>query len=124
MKVCAPPDEVPWSEPDYANYDPAKEARREEEHRIALKEWLIKAGYDGKYTGEILSEPMADGYANYMMADKGRSSFLVHLPYGDAWDSRNVEFLPRAEVIKRIERKKNWAKIPDIRLNPNFGKAS
>lgn len=122
MKVYSCPAEVPWAETDYINYDPAKEASRELEHMIKLKEWLIQAGYTGKYTGEVLSEPRGDGYANYMMAD-GKKSCLIHLPYGDAWDCPNVEFLPKAEVIKRIERRKAFAaSVSDIRSNPNFNK--
>ena len=114
MKVYGCPDECAWSDPDYANYDFDKERKREEEHAAKLKAWLIEQGYSGQYTGEIFQEPHADGYAQYMMGDKAGKSILIHLPYGDGWDSRNVEFLPRAEVIRRIEVRKKWPKLPPM----------
>lgn len=110
MKVYGLPDEVPFAEPDYKNYDPAKEEARENAHSEALKKWLISAGYTGKHTGEIFSEPMADGYANYMFAD-GKTSALIHLPYGDAWDNRNVQHLPKKEVLRRIAARKGLDSI-------------
>jgi hypothetical protein len=103
MKVYSVPEEVAFAEPDYANYDFKREQAREVEHRERLKAWMVENGFSGEHTGKIVRFGVADGYAQYMMADKGRSSFLVHLPYGDAYHYRDVEFLPRAEVIRRLE---------------------
>lgn len=99
MKVCSTP--VPFAEPDYANYDMRREQEREIEHAAQIREKLKEMGYTGPNTGRILLEPMADGYAQYMLADAGRTFCLIHLPYGDAWDNQNVRFLPKREVIKR-----------------------
>lgn len=110
MKVYACPKECPAPEPDYKNYDFAKEQKRQEEHTAKLRAWLIQQGYSGKYTGEIYQAPRGDGYALYMIGDGGRKFCLIHLPYGDAWDDPDVQYLPKAEIIKRIERRKNWAK--------------
>ena len=110
MKVYGIPKEVAYPEPDYANYDFDRERRREDAHRKTLKKWLKDNGYKGKRTGEIARFPMADGYACYMLAD-GRRSALIHLPYGDAWHYRDVEFLPKKEVLRRIDADKALAKI-------------
>lgn len=115
MKVYACPEECPAPEPDYSNYDFAKEQKRQDEHQAKLKAWLQANGYSGKYTGEIYATPRGDGYAQYMVGD-GRSFCLIHLPYGDAWDDPDVRYLPKKEIIKRIERLKNWAKIPPMQL--------
>lgn len=109
MKVYSTP--VPFPEPDYANYDTDKELAREAEHQEAIKAWLVASGYDGPRTGQILREPWADGSANYMYADHGRRPFLIHLPYGDAWQSPNVQHLPKAEVLKRLDRGVAMAKL-------------
>lgn len=110
MKIYAPP--VKWDEPNYTNYNPDTERTREESHRAALRDWLKTNGYTGKYSGEIFRTPMADGYACYMLAEgKGKKAFLIHLPYGDAWNSRDVRFLPKAEIIKRIESDKKIAAL-------------
>jgi prepilin-type processing-associated H-X9-DG protein len=103
MKVVNPPDEVAYAEPDYANYDSAAEQAREKAHQDSLKAWLSANGWPGERTGQILREPHADGYANYMYAD-GPKPVLVHLPYGDAWDSPNVAHLPKKEVLARLDR--------------------
>lgn len=116
MKVYSCPDECAAPEPDYSNYDFAKEQKLQEEHTAKLKSWLISQGYTGKYTGEIYQTARGDGYALYMIGDKGRSGILIHLPYGDAWDDPDVGFVPKTEIVKRIEQRKNWAKIPPINL--------
>lgn len=108
MKVYASP--VPYPEPDYRNYDSDKVRKADDEHAEKLRVWLKDNGYTGKHSGEIFRTPMADGYACYMLAD-GRKSFLIHLPYGDAWNCRDVEFLPKREIIRRIETDKSIAAL-------------
>lgn len=100
MKVCKSP--IPY-EADYSNFDFARIQADEDRHRDALKAKLVEMGYDGKRTGDILRVPMADSFAAYMLAHKGRKSCLIHLPYGDAWNSPDVRFLPLTEVLRRID---------------------
>lgn len=108
MKVYVLPKEVPAPKPDYSNYDHAKETAAEAKHMADLKVWLKKAGYNGKYTGEIYREGVADGYALYMVAD-GAKSCLIHLPYGDAYQARDVQFVPKKEIFRRIEADKKFS---------------
>jgi len=119
MKVYTCPKEVPAPTPDYSNYDSAKVLADENLHQARLVKWLKKGGYTGKYTGEIYSVGVADGHANYMVAD-GPKSCLIHLPYGDAYDSRDVEFIPKKEIIRRIEARKGfremWNRQPGAKL--------
>lgn len=103
MKVFRLPEGVPAPEVDYANFELEQMRRDEEEHIARLKAWLIERGYDGQNTGRILSTPVADGHASYMLAEHGSDSFLVHLPYGDAYQDRNVQFLPKEEVLARLD---------------------
>lgn len=107
MKVFALPSEVPAPHVDYRNFDLATVTRDEDAHKEALKKWLIAAGYTGELTGEIYSEPIADGMAQYMYADNGAKSVLIHLPYGDAYDSRDVEHVPRKVIVERIAGRKH-----------------
>lgn len=102
MKVYSLPAELPAPKPDYRNYDHDREMRREEEHKQKLKEWLLANGYTGKRTGETVSFGVGDGAAQYMLAE-GRQSILIHLPYGDAYQYPDVRFLPKAEIIRRID---------------------
>ena len=110
MKVVSMPPEVPFAEPDYSNYDSVKEQARETEHLEQLKTWLKANGWPGERTGQELQEPHADGYARYMYGD-GPKPVLVHLPSGDAWHSPNVGFLPKKEVLKRLDRRAGLAAL-------------
>jgi len=116
MKVYSLPKDLPAPKPDYKNWDSKKEQAREQNHTDKLKEHLLKQGFTGKMTGKIYREGVGDGYALYMVADvpkevKTSQSFLVHLPYGDAYQSRNVSFIPKTEIFRRIKTKENFKKI-------------
>lgn len=108
MKIYSCPKEVPAPQPDYSHYDAEKEDKAEADHCAALKAWLIKNGHTGQYTGEIYREGVADGYAQYMVGDGKYGFFLIHLPYGDAYNSRDVQFLPKREIIRRLNAEKKF----------------
>lgn len=110
-KIYAIPAECPAPVVDYSNYDHKKVEAAEKKHMADLKKFLIKAGYDKPMTGEIYQEPVADGYAVYMVADAGRQWGLIHLEYGDGYHSQNVAYIPKAELKKRIEARKNFMKM-------------
>jgi hypothetical protein len=110
MKLYSTP--IPFADPDYTNYDSLAEQAREDAHRLAVEVWLQQNGWSGPRTGEILREPMGDGYAQYMYGDApGSKACLIHLPYGDAWHSQNVEFLPKKEVLARLDAEKRLRKL-------------
>ena len=105
MKIYSVPEAVPFSAPNYAVYDSRAEQAREKQHREDLKAHLIEMGYKGKHTGKIVRFSVADGYAQYMLADgKGRygGSFLIHLPYGDGYRFPGVEYHPKSAIVERI----------------------
>lgn len=112
MKVYTCPTECPAPTPDYTNYDSAKEIRAEKDHQEQLAKWLRANGFNGKHTGGIYRQGVADGYAMYMLAD-GPKSCLIHLPYGDAYQARDVEYVPKKEIIRRIEAEKKFREIWD-----------
>jgi hypothetical protein len=108
MKIFNCPKEVPAPKPDYSSrYNRAAEIRAEDKHKTDLMEWLQRAGYTGKQTGKVYRDQVADGYALYMVAD-GPKSCLIHLPYGDAYHSRDASFLPKKEIIRRIEARRDF----------------
>jgi len=104
MKVYASP--VPYAEPDYAHCDWSLEQKREDDHLAAIRVWLKDHGYNGPHSGKEFSRGVADGCARYILADGGyeRRSFLIHLPYGDGYQYRDIEHLPKAVIIKEINR--------------------
>lgn len=114
MKVFSVPEAVPFTEPDYKNFDWKAEQARQERHQADLKKHLVDMGHKGKHTGKIVRFPAGDGYAQYMLADgSGRygGSFLVHLPYGDAWHHQGIQHYPKKAIIEQIERDERLAAI-------------
>lgn len=101
MKIYSLPSHLPAPTIDYVNYDRDIVAAREKVHQLRLKDFLISFGFKGKHTGKIFETPWANGAAIYMLAD-GAPSCLVHLPYGDAWECPNTQFLPKKEILARI----------------------
>lgn len=119
MKVFTCPEAVPA--PTFNDYDynakpgdPKHWQTLEETHAKALKQHLIEMGHTGKYTGEIVMFGVADGHAQYMLADgTGRygKPFLIHLSYGDAWQYQGVEYMPKKAIVEQIERQKLAARF-------------
>lgn len=113
MKVYTLPSELEATipQPDYSSsYDRDKEIAAENAHKDSIKQWLKDNGYNGKHTGGILRMPIADGAAEYMLAD-GNPSILIHLPYGDAWNHPDVTYLPKNVIVKRINADKAIRKM-------------
>jgi hypothetical protein len=115
MKVYALPDAV--AAPEFS-FDGDWQAR-EEAHRNQVRQWLKDNGYTGKNSGKIARFPVADGYAEYMLAE-GSKSFLLHLPYGDGYQCREVGFLPKKEILARIDHQDRL----DAMFNRNKGQAA
>jgi len=111
MKVYGIPKELPEPKVDYGNYDRDKAIEAENKHREALKGWLKRAGYTGKRTGEVAKFPVADGYAEYMLGEGKGKAVLLHLPYGDGYHYPDVKYLPKAEILRRIDADKRFAEM-------------
>lgn len=122
MKMYSLPEDLPAPVVNYRDFDLAKVQADEDDHQKKLKDWLIASGFKGKNTGKILSFPIADGHAQYMFAEgRGRDDGLVHLPYGDAYQSRDAAFLPRKEILLRL---KQQQAIADMFAKPRKGEAA
>ena len=105
------PKFLPAPTVDYENYDHEKVEADEQEHRKALQQYLKQANFNGKLTGEIVRFQIADGYAEYMVADAGRVWGLIHLPYGDAYQFPYIHKLSKTEIKKQIETDKKMAQL-------------
>lgn len=108
MKIYASPIPAPeydWTG-DFANFQ-----RLDDEHEKALKNWLAANGYTGHNSGRIVRFGIADGHAAYMIAEGGGKTFLIHLPYGDAYQYPDAQYLPKAEILRRADREDNLVKL-------------
>lgn len=108
MKIFDSP--LPY-EIDYLKNTVDEIGRYNESYIFRVKLELVKLGYNGPLTGEIIRFPYADGYATYMCADYPRKFSLVHLPIGDAWNSPLAELQTKQTItsmIKSDKRAKAW----------------
>jgi len=103
MKIVRVPEAIPELKIDYLSMDLNQILAAEEEHAQQITQWCRENGYRGPRTGEIYQEQIADGYARYLFADAGPKSVLIHLPYGDGYHDPNVKFIPRTEILKRMD---------------------
>ena len=103
MKVFSLPAEVPAPEIDYMNFDLNKMTNQERAHRLQLQAHLHKLGWTGKNTGKTVNFPVADGYAQYMIAEAGKQFALIHLPYGDAYQFQYANRLTKRDVLARAQ---------------------
>lgn len=85
--------------------------RLDDEHEQAVKKWLADNGYIGKNSGRIVRFGVADGHAAYMIAEGARKFFLIHLPYGDAYQYPDAQYLPKSEILRRADQADNLAKL-------------
>lgn len=107
MKVYAVWDDIPAPKYDY-KLSWVENDKLTNQYLAAIRAKLFRGGWTGPLSGEIYRSQVADGYAQYMFANRpagysGREKcFLFHLEIGDAWFDRDVEFLPKTEIMKRI----------------------
>jgi hypothetical protein len=98
-KVFNPPASVKTPKFDYNTY------RQDEERYLTdLKNTLLQRK-KGKNIGEIIQFPVADGYAQYMVANM-RPLELVHIPLGDAWNFQYAHNLTAKDVQQKIDSQK------------------
>lgn len=105
--VYNPPDELPWADPDYNNYDYRAEQVREDAYAKQLAEWC-KTRNKGDCVGEIVSTGVADGYAQYMVECE-KPLRLIHLPFGDKYSGGLIweRGLRIADVRQMVKRDRN-----------------
>jgi len=75
--------------------------KKEEEYLKKVQEWCKKHG-SGKYAGEVITFPVGDGKAVYVVW-KLKPVSLIHVPLGDAWQFQYAHRLTAADVKKEIE---------------------
>ena len=68
-----------------------------------LKAFCIERN-DQKNVGEIIKFPVADGYAEYMVAAT-KPVQLIHLPFWDAYQSETAELMTAKAIQQKIDQK-------------------
>lgn len=100
--IYSPPSQIPVPELDWKNINNYETDC--DEYKQRLKDYLL-AVRKGKNIGEIIRFPVADGYAEYMVASM-KPAELIHLPLGDAWQFQYAHLLNAKEIQEEIDRQK------------------
>ena len=75
-----------------------------------LKRELNSLGYNDTLTGEVVSFPVADGYALYMVMNEAPLK-LVHLEISDSYRFEYEKKLTLSHIKERIESEKKLAEL-------------
>ena len=104
-----------WREPeyDYPNITSFEAVLKEEQEALDV---LIKKSADlppGQIVGAVLSWPVADGSAYYIVTKENYPLTLQHIPYGDAWqvDPILIRGLRRDDVVRMLEAERRFQEI-------------
>ena len=106
-KIYSAPDSIKEPVMDLTNFEAY--VADNERFITELREMLTKRK-NGKNVGEIISFPVADGYALYMVASM-RPLELVHMPLYDAWEFQYVNRLTATDVEAKIAQQKSIEKL-------------
>jgi len=96
------PEEIKVPEINFMNFNLKQYNEDVEKFKKELIQFLNEQGYYSKYTGEIVQFPVADSYAEYMVASL-HPLRLIHLPLGDAWEYEYIQRLTKADILQKIE---------------------
>ncbi len=106
-KIYLPPAEIPVPELDWKNIDAYEKAN--EKFIEDLRAFCIKRN-NSEHVGEVIQFPVADGYAQYMVAALSPVE-LIHLPLWDAWEFDYVSRLTKKDIVEKIEQRKAMDKF-------------
>jgi hypothetical protein len=96
--IYSAPETIKKPEMDFTNMGAYK---ADNERFIKELKDLLLTRKKGKNVGEIIRFPVADGYAEYMVASM-RPLELVHLPIYDAWEYPYINRLTAEDVNNKI----------------------
>jgi len=100
IRVYNAPKEI--SLPSFSSTDYNKDCNK---YKDQLREWLKGKGFVEKETGTVIKFPVADGYAEYMVASV-KGGQLLHIETGDAWAFPIHNYTKkafRAEIASQIK---------------------
>lgn len=80
-----------------------------EKYLQSIKDWCKKHG-SGKYKGEEVNFPVADGHATYVVFSDTPLE-LIHCDIYDGYDYPYIERLKKKDIIDRIKMDKELASI-------------
>ena len=107
-KVYTHPDEI---KAPVLNFTKIKEYDAEcDKFCKELADWCKKRNPSQEHIGEIISFPVADGKAQYMVAAI-KPVQLIHLPLWDAWQFQYASRLTSKDIKEKVAQQKSIATL-------------
>lgn len=106
-KIYSLPAQFPVPEINWEDID-AYEAANEK--FIEDLRAFCKKRNNAEHIGEVIQFPVADGYAQYMVAALSPVE-LIHLPLWDAWEFDYVSRLTKKDIVEKINQRKAMEKL-------------
>jgi hypothetical protein len=106
-KVYCPPDEI--KVPEF-NWEDIPAYEKANEKFIEDLRTFCKNRNNAEHVGEVIQFPVADGYAQYMVAALSPVE-LIHIPLWDAWEYQYVERLTKKDIVEKINQRKAMDKL-------------
>ena len=79
-------------------------------HTEKIKQWCVKRNPNQKNVGEVIRFPVADGYAEYMVAST-KPVELIHLPYWDAYQSETAPLMTAKAIQDKVDQARAMEKL-------------
>jgi hypothetical protein len=106
-KIYSAPDGIEIPKLDFKNVKAYEEDCKRFEQE--LRDFCIKRN-PSEHVGEIISFPVADGKAQYMVAALSPIE-LIHLPLWDGYEFEFAHRLTKKDIIERIKNQKSIEKF-------------
>jgi hypothetical protein len=103
MAIYALPDEFQKAVPEWTGDSYDEHMVREKTFCNKLAECLRNRNPSDSLVGEIMRWPVADGYAEYMVAAT-KPVQLLHLPLGDAWHYPLAHRATKKDIVNHLGR--------------------
>jgi hypothetical protein len=115
MQICKSPLDAPDFDEAFVDgrYSMEKDDEVHNKFFADLKAKLIEMGYTGKLTGEIVRFPIADGAAQYMVAEGQKKTILIWLEIHDAWNipDAHARGLNKTDIKNMVTRNERMAAL-------------
>lgn len=109
-KIYNTPSAIKVPEMDFSNFNIDKYNQECNKFKEDLKKLVQKRKPNGECVGEIIQFPVADGYAEYMIASI-KPVELIHLPLSDAWHFQYANRITASDIKAQIKLQKALIKI-------------
>lgn len=111
-KVYNVPEQIKVPNFNFSDIEGYKEACKK--FQDDLKQWCVdraaKAGVTDENIGEVIRFPVADGYAEYMVACL-KPVQLIHMPLWDAWHFQYANRLTKKDIVEKIQGQNNLKRL-------------